>query len=441
MRWKYSRARTTAVVAAALSVALLAGCTSSEPSTTTSTPPGTDPVDFVYTTFSSDPVVLKMYEDLFAEFQKDYPQARSLTIQTIPRDQYPGQLAVLLSGSKPPDFGAVTDIWSVPSWFDVLYDMSFLRSEPQWAIDDLVPNAMLNLTGPNGEIYAFPTASAPHIVTYNKTAFETAGVETPEELYQRGAWTWSELRRVIKEVVDAGVVEYGLDFPTYAFAELPPYLDRAFGAEWWPQTADGGNECGLTSPQSIAAIQYLHDLIFVDGTFKEPGSTASFPSGNTAIVMAPVSFLNQLASSDFEWGILPQPQGDGVPYNPTNQQSTLGVFKNGQNPELTARLVAYVSGPAAAAYLKGTLVPARASDLAKVPAWTVERFPNLTEADVDRALTGEVYLIATPSTPLQDALVINAAVRAPLDAVWKDAEADVAAALAGVCGAVAPLQR
>lgn len=435
MTRQHSKMRTVvAASTAALCAVALGACTTSD-----GNPPDGGTVDMTLTSWTSDPTTLQMYQDLAAEFRTENPRLGELTVQSIPFDQYPGQLAVLLSGSDAPDLGSIADTWSIPSWFDVLYDISFLMDDPSFDYDDILPNTLENLTGPGGELYAIPGASAPQILVYNKTAFEEAGLESPVDLYDRGEWTWETVRELSKSLVDSGSVSYGLDFPQWNFAGVPLFLDRAFGAEYWPLTNDGTNECGLADAESAAAFEFLHDLIYVDGSFKKPGSTPSFPSGDTGMVVAAASFLNQLGAAGFEWGIMPQPEGEG-PYNPTLNQAAMGAFAAGEDPELAARLAAYLTGSEAAAYLKGTQMPARAADQELVPGWMVERIPTLTEEEIERALTGEPMRSASPAVPVDNALVINTAVRPILDGVWK-ADADIPAVLEAACRTVTPLQQ
>ena len=105
-----------------------------------------------------------------------------------------------------------------------------------------------------GRIYAFPTNAASNALWFNKDIFDRAGIP-----YPKGPWKWEQLiplaQRLTVRDKRGRVKQYG-------------YL-----GDWdlWPQFAwqwggrvftEDGTRCIVDSPQAIAGVQFLHDLIY-----------------------------------------------------------------------------------------------------------------------------------------------------------------------------------
>lgn len=427
-----------AVIAGATTLALtMAACSGGtpDPSGASGAPTYADPVDLSMTVWTGDENVFAAYQELAAEFRAENPELGELTIQSLPFAEYVAQLTIQLSGGDAPDLGWIVES-TFPAWVDsgALADISALADDPDWKFDDVIPGLYEELAGPNGELYAYPFVNTVHPIIYNKTAFEQAGVETPLELFEKGEWTWQNLRRLAKEMVDSGAVQYGFDIPQFAFTSytlFSPIL-KGFGGVAWPE----GNTCGLTSPESVAAFQFLHELIFTDGSYAAPGSTPNFASGDTAMISNPPSILAQLADADFEFEMVAQPEGD-VTYNPFFGQAAIAVFNAGETPELATRLLGYLTSPRGAERLATFYVPARRSEL------TADRVSQLNELltpeAAQRALIDPLEYAKPQAFPIRFPEV-ESATKPILDGLWVE-NADLPAVLASACAAAEPLLR
>ena len=347
---------------AALSAAglLLAGCSAGSESEPSPDPTYDQPVDLTMTLWTADEKIIGQFQALADEFRADNPELGELTIQTIPFADYNAQLSIRLSGGDAPDLGWIVES-ATPAWVDsgALLDVSSLKEDEDWNFDDIIPGLIEKLEGPDGELYGYPFAGTTHPIIYNADAFAAAGLETPNELLAKGEWTWEKLREQAKALVDAGVVTYGFDIPQWgyqSYALFTPFL-KGFGGELYP----GGTECGFTDPKTVETFEFVHDMIFEDGSYPAPGNTSAFPTGDTGMYLGAPSTLAQLADSTFTYDMAPQPEGD-VDYSPFIGQASMVVFADGKTPELAQRLFAHFTSEQGSSCAAVRSAAARAPD-------------------------------------------------------------------------------
>lgn len=392
------------------------------------------PVDLKMTVWTADEKIIATYQALADEFREENPELGELEIQTIPFAEYTAQMTIQLSGGDAPDIGWVVES-TMPAFANsgLLHDISALTDVEEYNWDEVIPGLYEALQGENGEIYGYPFANTTHPITYNKTAFEAAGVDTPLDLYERGEWDWENLRRISKELVDAGVVTYGFDIPQFNYtnyALFTPFL-KAFGAEAYPE----GTTCGYADPESIEAFEFLHGMIFADKSYPAPGSASNFPTGDTGMYLGPPSSLNALTDIDFEFEMVPQPNGVDGELDPFLGQAALVAFKDGQAPELATRLLGFFTSEYGSSVLQRYYVPPRESLL--TPAGVAQLNPLLSPDAAERSLIEPLavakqidYPVAYPE--------LESTVRPILDAAWQP-DGDIDATVKAACKAADPI--
>lgn len=407
---------------------ILAAC--SAPSE--SEPDPNQPVDLTMVTWTNNEGMIETFQTLAEEFRQDNPELGTLTIETVAFDEYTAQIAIRLNGGDVPDLGWVYEA-ALPAFIDsgTLADISVIKDDAEYNFADTIPGLYAKAEVGDA-LYAYPFSSTTHPIVFNKTAFEAAGVDSPLDLYDRGEWTWDNLKRVSRELVESGVVTYGFDIPQFAFTNYSQMTTilKGFGAEAYP----GGTECGYDSPASIAAFEFLHSMVFEDQSFPGLGVTSSFPTGDTGLYMGPPSTVGQLADSDFEYDLVPQPNGvNGL--DPFLGQGLVSVFKDGDNVDLSTRLLMYFTSEHGASELEKYNVPSRAALL--TPEKVAQINPLLTPEAAERALVGPLsvakqldYPVAFPE--------LESATRPLLDNVWQP-DADIPAVLQTVCEAADPI--
>jgi multiple sugar transport system substrate-binding protein len=266
----------------------------------------------------------------------------------------------------------------------------------------------------------------------NTTLFEQAGVDNPVDIYERGEWTWDELARVARELVESGEATYGFDIPQFGFTNytlFTPFM-KATGADAWP----GGTQCGYDSPESQAAVEFLRTMMFEDGSYPLPGEISSFPTGDTGMYLGAPSSLNQLTEAEFEFELLPQPEGVNGD-DPFFGQAAVVVFADGDNTELATEFLKFVTNEESSAELFRFYTSPRQSLLS--PEAVVDANPLMSEAGAERAIVEPLQTAEQVDFPVR-LPELQSAIRPVMDGLWQP-EADVAAVLAEACSVADPI--
>ena len=161
---------------------------------------------------------------------------------------------------------------------------------------------------PEGGQWALPWNHATEGVYYNKTLLAEAGLDEPGD-----DWTWDDLREMARVLTkdannDNEPESWGVEFRLVRI----DHVLRSFGGGF---LADDNTRSVITEPGSIAALQYLADLMLKDRTHPYPalGWRNGFSEGKIAISFLPEWAAVRLASVeglDFDVGLMPQgPEG------------------------------------------------------------------------------------------------------------------------------------
>src|SRR5207237_10773923 len=123
----------------------------------------------------------------------------------------------------------------------------------------------------DGRVYGHPTNAAANGIWFHKDLIARAGVRIPN-----GPWTWDELVPIAKKLTirdaDGRVTQYGL-----LIDWLPNYIQ--FIMQWGGRmyTADG-TRCVIDSPECVAAMQFMVDLIYKHHVSPSPGEEEAMSS-------------------------------------------------------------------------------------------------------------------------------------------------------------------
>lgn len=419
------------LTALSLAVLLLAAC-SGDGGGSSQTGGGTD---LTMTVWTDDANVIGVYESLAEEFRADNPELGSFTVESIPFNEYTKQLTTRFTGGDAPDLGWVVEA-TTPAFVEAgaLVDLApQLESDSGYDLADILPSTLTGVRKGDA-IYGYPFANTAMPIIFNTDAFAAAGVDSPLDLYERGEWTWENLRRVAREMVESGATTYGFDIPQFQFVnfqQLTPFLN-AYDATAWPD----GDSCGYASAESAAAFEFIRGMVVDDRSFPGPGSVSSFPTGDTAMYLGAPSTLADLTDATFAFDLVPQPTGVDGASSPFFGQANLAVFARGEDPDLATRLLAYLTTEEASAQLMGFFIPPRESLL--TPEQVAAVNPLLTAEAAERSLID----------PLRDAEQIpypaefpelQAAIKPAMDELWQPGSVDVPAALQGVCDIADPI--
>jgi ABC-type glycerol-3-phosphate transport system substrate-binding protein len=197
-----------------------------------------------------------------------------------------------------------------------------------------------------GKFYAPPIKNSCHVLFYNKTLLNNAGVELPSANPEERL-TWEELvpmaKKVMKKANDPTV--YGLTFEqiSRAYQVLP--LINSMGGEGIDE--DGITVDGYVNGQGfVDAMQWYSDIHNVDNIAPKgvaPAETVGlFASGKIAFLCANIFDYKTFEKTEgLEYGFAPFPYfKDGVAATPTDSFH-IAVNNHSENKEIAAEFVKF----------------------------------------------------------------------------------------------------
>lgn len=389
-----------------------------------------------FTIWSGNQAHLDMLNGFAEAFQEENPNV-SVQLDVIPFGDYVEKVTIQLAGGNPPDMGWLAEA-AAPTFINagVLANLApVLKDDPDYNFADFSETA-LSLWMQGEEVYGVPFSTSPFFTYYNRAIFEAAGVPTPDELAERGEWTWEKFAEVAKATADATPAgTYGFETPDgegfgpRIWVTITPML-RAYGADAWNSE---GTECQLDSPEAVEAMQLYHNMIFEDKSVVPPGEQASFFTGRSAMTISQISRVAQLADASFEWGIAPLPTGP-IGDAPIIGQAAVVVFQNARNRDLAMEFVKFMTRPENVEIMAAYFPPARLSVLESDTFLTSN--PLVPSEDMTIIADGIAQGSVIPSHP--NFPQIDATARPIFDSLWRP-NADVQAVLTEVCSAITPL--
>lgn len=392
-----------------------------------------EPVELKFTIWSANEGHLAMLNGFAAAYNEMNPNV-TVVFETIPFADYATTLTLRLAGSNPPDMGWLAERMALTFInAGVLTDLApVLQSAEGYELSDFSSSA-LSLWTQAESIYGVPFSTSPGFFAFNRDIFEAAGVTTPDVLLEQGEWTWEKVIEVGVQLQDGAPAGfYPLLQALYVgefWGVVMPYV-WAYGGDAW--NADG--QCLLDTPESVAGMQVLHDIIFEHRLIPPPGEQADFLSGQAALNGINLGQAAQLAGVDFEWGVVPLPSGPAG-FQPVIGQAAISVFNESRHPEEAQAFLAFITDQAGVARMSEFFPPARLSVLdseafvANHPVLSEEQMRSVVLAS---SQAGRV-LPAHPEFPR-----INLAAQAVFD-TFLSPDADVAAVMGSMCDAIEPL--
>lgn len=132
-----------------------------------------------------------------------------------------------------------------------------------------------------GDINYIPIGWNNIMINYNRDLFDKAGVAYPK----RG-WTWDEFRETAKALTvkdgSGTVTQFGYEVPSQNFFVQPWFFSNGTGVLTPDWTASN-----MLDPKVAETLQYLYDLIHVDGVSPIPGADTmdnQFMAGQVAMI-------------------------------------------------------------------------------------------------------------------------------------------------------------
>lgn len=376
---------------------------------------------------------------LFVEIANEYNALHpNVTVEFdfIPFADYVTTLPLRLSGSNPPDAGWLVENVA-PTWVNsgILADMgAAVRSDTEYDYADLA-EAGMGLWVRDEAVYGIPFSTSPFLLLYNRDLFVQAGVDTPDVMLEKGEYTWETMAVALATIVEeTGIVGFqsanGAMYSGERVWHTVIPMIRAYGGDAW----DENNTCRMNSPETIAAMELFHSMIFDTNAIERPGQAIDFANGGAAVQLGQLSRVAQLSESTFEWDIAPLPAG------PAGQADVIGqaafvVFRNSPNPDVAIDFVKFLTNKANTLRIAEFFPPIRASVLATdvlLEANPTVSADSMRTSVIAPTLTGRVL----PAHP--NFATIDLISRPYFDRMWTP-DADIPAILNEMCEAIQPL--
>lgn len=246
------------------------------------------------------------------------------------------------------------------------------------------------------EFYAIPMRNDFYVLYYNKSIFDDAGVEYPQN-----GMTYEEYDQLMRDVSEKATESRG---------------EKIYGGHyhvWRSQVQlygilDGENtlvstDYSFLDPIYEMAVSQQEDEIVQDYASLKTSNlhySAAFYQDNVATMLMGTWFIPTLQeaissgeSQEFDWGIAKMPIIDGAEEGSTGGTMTsLGVSSNSQNKDLAYEFVEFVTGEEGAQIIADTgTIPAIQSDEVISKITSIEGFPE-DEQSKEALETTNVYL-------------------------------------------------
>jgi multiple sugar transport system substrate-binding protein len=369
--------RRTFVTAVAAAVALgAAGCSPAQQQQAQPSASASGPTTTV-TVRMWDEQWQKAYEASFAEFSKQNPD---ITVKTVlvPWADYFTKLRTDVSGGNAEDIFMMNGSYLQPyvtsgSLLEIGSDFDAQKA-------DWVPAAVDQYTR-DGKLWGVPqTTDGGIAVYYNKQLLADAGV-TPEQLtgltWAPGGASPDTLLPILKKLtVDSSGKrgdESGFNGSKpkqwgYSAAQDLQGIYYNFIGSNGGQFQDDSGKFVFSSPESVAAFQYLVDLINKHKVSPAASNTNGndnftrdqFLQGKIALFQSGVYNLKNVSDgAKFEWGIAPMPAGPKGAVSVVNNIIAAGNAKS-KNADATKKVLQWMGSTEGAKFLgsSGTAIPA-----------------------------------------------------------------------------------
>ncbi|HEU4849958.1 MAG TPA: ABC transporter substrate-binding protein [Terrimesophilobacter sp.] len=261
-RQNYGRSRralrsTCAMLATAALVAALAACTPQQAAT------GLDKdADVTLTVWTGQAgEAQEILESLAKEFMADHENVTlELSAGASSTPELLQKLSAGFAGGTYPDMS-----YAFGSWASQLersgrtLDIREQVKDPDVAWDEFAGSARATVQPTGEKVIGFPAVVDNLSLIYNKTVFDAAGVDYPDE-----NWSWDDFREAAAELTDASTETYG-----YAYSVSG---SEATTWQFWPHLwqnggailSDDGTKAEFDSDAGVKALTFLRDMAVQD---------------------------------------------------------------------------------------------------------------------------------------------------------------------------------
>ncbi|MED1722783.1 sugar ABC transporter substrate-binding protein [Brevibacillus parabrevis] len=343
----------------ALLLAVVTGCSQSQPAETQNTGNNTgsttptssekkETVTLRFATWDTDEM-LKIQQDIAKKFEQKNPGVK-VQVEAY-ADGFDQKLVAAFGAKNPPD---VMYMWDFPTYHASLEPLDeFAKKDPTVAIDDFY-QGLLNYNRYNGNLYGLPAGFSTRVMFYNKKLFNEANVPLPTD-----GWTYDDFKAAAKQLTIREKKQYGFavrsEPDTYDLQEVVWSNGSSF------ISPDGKAIDGfMNSKETAQALQVFSDLtkeksaVLVGGKNQQSGNDL-FKAGKLAMYDNGVWSLESYKKANVDFGTVVMPQFPGKQGKGVIATSSVSIAKDSKHKELAWEFVKY--------FVSSEAIKMRTSDL------------------------------------------------------------------------------
>lgn len=327
---------------------ILAGCSNSSGTETTSSDSGADSnsedvITLSFMGWEASPLETESVKKGLEQFMAENPGIK-VKYTPVPGEQYSSKLLTMMAGNSAPDvFFVYAD-----QYRDLVNREALLELTPKLdeevALEDFIPSSQ-SIMDVDGKVYGISSTTVSPVLFYNKKIFDEAGIEYPSS-NPAESWTWEEFVDVAEKLT----IKEGKDIKQYG----------AYGLEILGSTtaflrnngADFFNEDGSIALNNSEAKEGLEAIrkLREDGitpaaqTLENSGMSAPqmLQTGKIGMMIEGSWALQQLATMGFPVGVAPLPKFGSEPS--THGSAHLhSASANTKHPEEAWKLIKFLS--------------------------------------------------------------------------------------------------
>ena len=219
------------------------------------------------------------------------------------------KLTVALQGDEPPDItyqygSSLPQLAAAPG----LVDLTEWVQEPEVNWEDFVPGARTAATFED-RVLGVPALIDNLAVVYNKTLFDDAGLEYPND-----QWSWDDFRAAAAALTDPAEKRFGFSYPMDASEDTVWHYDPLLWQNGGSILTEDQTQAAFNSPEGVEALEVLTGMavddqsVFLD--IQNSAYTDVFNSGRIGMLVTGPWDLPSFPDVDYGVEILPGFDGD-----------------------------------------------------------------------------------------------------------------------------------
>jgi multiple sugar transport system substrate-binding protein len=314
------------------------------------------PVTIEWWTVASEEFNEEVQRALVDQFNAEHPDIQ-VNMTLLPPDGYDERMQTTLgTGQGAPD---VAIFWNT-NWYPQALDITeYLEADADLDPDMYLPGFWETRVVWNDEIIGLPLGVGGNFVMYNMDMFDAAGVAYPEP-----DWTPQDYIEKVAQLSNPEQRVWGGDRPRGPYRAIWYNM----GARLYSDDSTT-TEGYLNSPESVAAYQWLRDLVATGGTptpadlevlgTEGTGPVDLFLADRLAMATLNQGHMQNAIAEGKRFGIVPEPQVPGNTAHVNAWSLTVSIWEGTEHPDEAYEWLSYWAGPEGQQFLmeNGNLIP------------------------------------------------------------------------------------